>query len=208
MLQSVKELPEHYHLNAKLDLAERKGLALVLNLVAGVSAIGYLLLFGFLAFTLRPTDAPAALQVQITGISNLLVLALRLMAATVVMLLLHEGVHGLCFRLYTGEWGTFAFKGLYAYAGAPDWYLPRNQHLVTTLAPLVGISLVGVLLITFVPRAILPDLLLLLVLNASGAMGDVAVVAWLLTKPRHAYIKDYGDGVAIHLPGEESASSA
>jgi hypothetical protein len=208
MRRPVSELPDDYRPNASLDLAKQKGLAIVLNVVAGMSVFGYGLLFLFLTMTLRPADASTVWQFQLTGILGFLLLGARLFVITALMLLLHEGVHGVCFRLYTGEWGTFAFKGLYAYAAAPNWYLPRNQHLVTALAPYLGLSLLGVLLIPIVPLVVLPDLLLFLVLNAAGATGDLAAVVWLLTKPPDALVKDYGDGVAIYIPGEGSQAEA
>jgi hypothetical protein len=208
MRKSVKDLPEGYTLDASLDLGKRKGLAVGLNVVAAISVFGYGLLFLFLALRLRPGDAPTGWQVQITGITGFLIAGARLFAITAVMLLLHEGVHGVAFRLYNGEWGTFAFKGLYAYAAAPNWYLPRNQHLVTALAPYLGLSLAGVLLMPFVPRVVLPDLLLFLVLNTAGATGDLAVVVWLLTKPSTALVNDYGDGVAIYIQKGAEAPNA
>jgi hypothetical protein len=208
MRRPVRELPEDYGFNANLDLAKQKGLAIALNVVAAASVFGYGLLFLFLAITLRPSDALTTWEFQVTGVTGFLLLGARLFVITALMLLLHEGVHGVCFRLYTGEWGTFAFKGLYAYAAAPNWYLPRNQHLVTALAPYLGLSMVGILLMPIVPLVMLPDLLIFLVLNAAGATGDLAAVIWLLTKPPDAFVKDYGDGVAIYIPGEGSQAEA
>jgi hypothetical protein len=205
--QSVQQLPEGYHLDATLDLAKRKGLAILLNLLAAASVIPYSLLFFTLALRLRPSDAPAGLEVQIAGIGDLVTGIARLLLISVVVLLLHEAVHGLCFRLYTGVWGTFAFKGLYAYAAAPDWYLPRSQYLVTALAPYIGLSLLGVVLLPVMPRVVLGDLLLFLVFNAAGAMGDLAAVAWLLSKPRDAYLKDQGDALAIYLRKEGAGTA-
>ena len=208
MRRPVRELPENYYLNASLDLAKQKGLAIALNVVATVLVFGYGVLFLFLAITLRPADAAGVWEFQITSIIGFLLLGARLFVITALMLLLHEGVHGVCFRLYTGEWGTFAFKGLYAYAAAPNWYLPRNQHLVTALAPYLGLSIVGIVLIPIVPVVMLPDLLLFLVLNAAGATGDLAAVVWLLTKPPDALVRDYGDGVAIYMQGDADQRAA
>ena len=68
-----------------------------------------------------------------------------------VMIVLHEGLHGLFFWLFTREKPKFAFKGFYAYAAMPDWYLPKKEYLITALAPLVGITLLGVLGLALLP---------------------------------------------------------
>lgn len=202
MLQSTKTLPAGYRQDGKLDLGERKGLALALNVVASFSVIIYGALFLFLAVTLRPSAIPTELSLAFGDVTWWLLLV-RLLVLTALMLLLHEGVHGIAFRIFNGEWGTFAFKGLYAYAAAAEWYMPRNRHIVTALAPFVGLSVLGVLLMPIFPASLLPDLVLFLIFNASGALGDVLVVIWLLTKPREAYVNDYGDGVAVYVPQTE-----
>lgn len=204
MRSSVKALPAGYRLDGKFDLVERKGLALWLNILGGVSIFAYAVIFGSLARALRPADAASMTQVEVSG-AQAWGLLIRLVVLTVGMLLLHEAVHGLAFRLFNGEWGTFAFKLLYAYAAAPDWYLPRNQYLVTALAPYLGLSLLGVALMLVLPGAALPDLLYFLILNAAGATGDLVIVAWMLRKPPDVLVNDYGDGLAVYAPGEAGA---
>jgi hypothetical protein len=55
----------------------------------------------------------------------------------------------------------FAFKVWYAYATAPGWYLPRNQYAVVAIAPLVVLSLLGIILfLAFVPAGLLTPVLL------------------------------------------------
>ncbi|MBD2257724.1 hypothetical protein [Pseudanabaena sp. FACHB-2040] len=48
------------------------------------------------------------------------------------------------------------------------------------------------------PLAVVPGLLLALVVNAAGAVGDLVTAGWLLTQPKQAYVNDYGDGMAIY----------
>lgn len=68
----------------------------------------------------------------------------------VLAVISHELIHALFFRFFTGEWAIFGFKGIYAYAAAPQWYIPRNLHIAVALAPLVILSLLGVLLIPWI----------------------------------------------------------
>lgn len=124
-------------------------------------------------------------------------------SATIFVVIVHEGIHGICFWRFTGGKPKFGFKGVVAYAAAPKWYLPRRQYVVVGLAPLVGITLAGTLLLPVVPQTILPFLLVVMVFNFAGSMGDVVIVGWLLGKPRTVYINDYGDGVTAYICDEE-----
>lgn len=72
---------------------------------------------------------------------------------------------------------------------------------MAALAPLVLVTAVGLLLMPFVTQTMLPFLLLWLVFNLSGSVGDIAVVIWLLRQPHTIYINDFGDGVSIYHPG-------
>lgn len=199
MRRSVKTLPAGYRLEGRFDLSENRKLALWLNLL-GLASLGlHTLVFTWLAYRLRPLDAPAVLYFE-GDLSLSLLLLTRLIVVSIVMLLLHEAVHGLVFRLFNGEWGVFAFKLAYAYAAAPDWYMPRNQHLVAALSPYLGLSLLGLALICVVPAAAIPALLIFVVINAAGAVGDLVIVAWLLRRPATALVNDYGDGVAVYVP--------
>src|SRR6266699_209791 len=73
-----------------------------------------------------------------------------------VVLILHELTHGLFFWLFTKSRPAFGFKGWYAYAAAPGWYLPRAQFLVVVGAPLTLLSLLGEALLLLVPWAVVP----------------------------------------------------
>lgn len=197
-MQAVKILPEKYAETDSIDLADNKRLAFSLNSVGFLLFFFFALLFTVLAAVLRYNVAGDELELRITGsnIGETLVMVVCIVALTVIT---HELIHALFFRIFTGEWAQFNVKGLYAYAAAPDWYLPRNLHVATALAPLAVISVVGMVLILFVPLALLWGVLLFLVVNAAGAIGDIAIAGWLLTKPRNAYVNDYGDGFTVYI---------
>jgi hypothetical protein len=61
------------------------------------------------------------------------------LAASVLIIPLHELVHGLLFWVFTRRRPLFGLRlPFYAFAAAPvDVYLPRNPYLVVALAPLV-----------------------------------------------------------------------
>ncbi len=74
----------------------------------------------------------------------------------------------------------FGLRGLYAFAAAPGWYIPRNPYLWIGLSPLVLISIFGLLLVPLIPQSVLFAWLFGLTYNAAGAAGDLYFVFWLL----------------------------
>ncbi|HNT25946.1 MAG TPA: DUF3267 domain-containing protein [Anaerolineales bacterium] len=197
-MKPVHDLPEHYHPHYRLDLS-KKGPALLLNLAALPLLLLFYWLFQLAAASLRP--AYALTGGTFTGadaIQGLLIL----IAAYCVMIIAHELIHGLFFWLFTQERPLFGFKGLYAYAAAPRWHIPRSQYVFVGLGPFVLISLLALLLIAFVPIAAIHYLVITAALNASGAVGDLFVVAWILRYPPEALVRDSGDAFEVFVASE------
>lgn len=190
-MRPTKALPECYQQTGALDLSKDKRLAVSLQIAAVLLFVVSVAMFVQLALFLRQQDE---LTFSFgTDFATLFGFVLVLVLTGLV----HEAVHGVCFWLLTKDMPRFGFKLLYAYAAAPRWYLPRSSYLAIALAPLVAITVTGLVLVPFVAASWLPLVLMSLVLNFVGSVGDLAIVAWLLGKQQAAYINDYGDGVAI-----------
>jgi hypothetical protein len=128
----------------------------------------------------------------------------HLVVAQVLVIVIHEAVHGAFFWLFTRARPHFGFKGLYAYAALPPgMYLPRNPYIVVGLAPLVLLTLLGLLLVPVTPPVVIPTLYLFVLLNAVGAVGDLLVTAWLLRYPSTALAQDVGDAMTVFAPAEK-----
>jgi hypothetical protein len=95
---------------------------------------------------------------------------------------------------------VFAFRGYYAYAAAPGWYFPRRQYILVSLAPLVLLSLLGLVALVFVPAGWFLPVILFMSFNGGGAVGDLAVFFWLLRQPSTCLAYDVGDAVTLYLP--------
>ncbi|MGC9347606.1 MAG: DUF3267 domain-containing protein [Anaerolineae bacterium] len=197
-MEAQKTLSEGYREAGRLDLRGNTWMLVALNVVAFLATVGFAVLFFRLAVLLRGGAVADWNELTITG-ERLIWLFLEVLLLSAVAVIAHELLHALGFWAFTGERATFGFKGLYAYAGAPDWYLPRNQHIVTLLLPFVVISGVGILVMAVVPAALLTEVVLVLILNAAGAVGDLAALVWLLTKPRSAYVNDHGDSLIVFV---------
>jgi hypothetical protein len=195
--QPTRTLPGGYRPAGSIDLSTNVPAQVVLS-IAGV-ALFFLFAAGFAwaISVLRPDVGTINLSVSAPG---LLLGILALVGATAVVLVLHEAAHGLCFWLFTREQPRYGFKGLYAYAAAPDWHFPRLEYAITGAAPLVLLSLGGLLLALVVPPGTLPLLLYALTMNAAGAIGDILVLVWIAVSPRGSLFRDRGDAVERFVP--------
>jgi hypothetical protein len=122
---------------------------------------------------------------------------LLLVLVLAVMLVMHELAHGLLFWIFTRQRPRFGLRLAYAYAAAPDWFLPRNHYLPVALAPLALLSLAGLLVLPFMPAGWLLLWWFFLTGNASGAVGDLYVAGWLLRQSPTVLVKDYGDRIDV-----------
>ncbi len=194
MQAATRNLPAGYEPYKTIDLSNNQRALIVLNVASLVMLVlsGWLLLL--LTATIRPEFALAG-EFNALGTVLVIIAALLLMVG---MIILHEAIHGVFFWIFTHTRPMFGFKGFYAYAAAPDWYILRNPYMIVGIAPLVLITLCGILLLWVVPEWLILPLLFLVVMNASGAVGDIAVVGWLLFQPRDTLIADRGDAMTAY----------
>ncbi|MGB2869999.1 MAG: DUF3267 domain-containing protein [Bacteroidota bacterium] len=189
--KATDRLPQQYAEVWALDLARSWKTAVALNLAAIPLFVGFFWVFQATAKVFRPEFANLRLMktLETWDLSQ----PLFLIFLVVFFVVLHELVHGVFFWIYTKEKPVFGLKLLYAFAGAPRFFIPRNQYMVIGLAPLVVLSCVGFILQPFIPIEFLLPLNVALVANASGAVGDVYVVLKLAGFPRSTLVNDTGD---------------
>lgn len=107
----------------------------------------------------------------------------------ILILPLHELVHAAAFLLWGGR-PYFGTRLPYAlYCGAKNQLFRRNQYLVVGLAPLVVITLAGIIF-TLVSPALASYTIFATVGNISGAAGDVWAVRRLLRLPPSVLVED------------------
>lgn len=190
-MHATKTIPLDYHSHKILDLSNSRTM-FWLNL----AALPLLLLFGWIfarVFILisRTNPFPNGFWGLVTSYSVVDWIALPV--SIVLMLVFHELVHGMFFWLFTQERPRFALKSGYAYAAAPDWYLPRTQYVLVGLSPLLVISILAIILAAILPTHLISYLLFVATFNAAGALGDMIVVSWVLRQPDSTFIMDHGD---------------
>ncbi|MGH7321847.1 MAG: DUF3267 domain-containing protein [Candidatus Rokuibacteriota bacterium] len=123
---------------------------------------------------------------------------------TLGTLLAHEVLHAWAAWCY-GARPRFGLLWFGAYTTF-DERLPRNRYLWTVLAPLVILDAVALVLLAVWPAARGVAYLALLV-NTTGAAGDLWSAAALARVPADALIRDTRAGFEAHVPAESSTES-
>lgn len=204
-MKPVSLLPAGYIARGRLDLSQDKGLQVGLTL----AGFGLFLVFGVLflaaAASLTP-GLPSSGRVVLEP-AGLLILLVGALAVALVVAVLHELTHAAVFWLVTHEWPVFGFRGLYAYAAAPKWYIPRLPYLLVGLAPLLLLTLVGLALLPALPPSAVPAVVFALTINAAGAVGDLYLVFRLLLLPATCLVHDEGNSVTWYVPAENGRAA-
>ena len=132
VLRATAVLPAAYERRGTLDAAHNR-LAVAGLMVLGVAfllTVTWLLIL-FLSFV-RRREGPFAFTM---GPLEVLLCFVVLGVLTAVVVLAHEAVHGLGFWAITRRRPVFGFRGLYAFAGAPGWYIPCGQYALVGRRP-------------------------------------------------------------------------
>ncbi len=198
-MPATQTLPPDFHSIGTFNLKNNTRALLQLNVLGFVLFAVSVALFRYLLQLIRPVEAQQGLALGFSNFNGAIQIILAIIGVTVVMIVLHEAVHGLFFWLFTRSQPKFAFRGAYAYASAPTWYIPKSHYLVVALAPLVLLSLLGLVLMVVIPVEGFILLLMFLVFNAGGAIGDLWVVGWLLRQSAPTYALDEGDAVTLFV---------
>ena len=205
-VQATTTLPTNYCHQATLDLTKSRK-AVVGAIVSGIVlliTVGWL--FVQFANLVRPSALEALsfhdiLTTTPNGHTSITIPFVDVVIALVLVMLIHELVHGVSYWRFTGKCPTLGIKGLCVYVAAPsEVYFPRNQYLIVGIAPLVLLTLVGLLLVIIVPVVVVPILILFVAFNAAGAAGDLLMAARLLSYSPDTLMQDNGSGVIVYGP--------
>ena len=199
-MQATPTLPVGYRKIGTLDVSKNEKLLLLLNVMGLVGMVFSGWLFLKIIFWLRPDDTAGAFRFEMHAFFETVLVIAVILALLAFHIILHEAIHGVFFWLFTRSRPRFAFRWTYAYAAAPDWFIYRNPFLITTLAPLVLISLGGLVVFAVAPPAWLLPTWFVVIMNAGGAVGDLMVAGWLLRQPPGCLAQDCGDAVTLYVP--------
>jgi len=185
-MKATFTLPEDYQAKYIINLKEKRPAILVNGLALVITLI--LILFGamYCPFSklLDPLDLTAALRLLSVGIGCL------------VYIPLHELVHGLFIRIYSGRRAKYGFTLMYAYAGSDAWFA-KGPYIVIALAPVVLWGIVLAAIQSLVPLSWFWVVYFIQIVNLSGAAGDLYVFVRLLREKPDILIRDTGTDMTV-----------
>jgi hypothetical protein len=133
----------------------------------------------------------------VPGSVSPLILFLMIVASYFIALGLHELIHGVFLWVFTHKRPVFGFLGWYAYAAAPGWFFPRRRYLVIILAPFVFLSVLGLILLAFLPARVLFAVLFSTIINAATSAIDLWIAFKLVWENRPVVVKDLGGDIDL-----------
>jgi len=190
----IHELPPDYHEAEHLVLLEPRKL-LMINLLALI---------------------PVVISLVFMGLWWMLVLRLRgsisggfgvdwpwwlwIIMIFIVSIPLHEFLHGLAIRRagHKPRYGMMLNKGAF-YATADNALFWRNDFIFIALAPLVGITLLGLVLVYLLPDTFGYYVSLGIIFNAANSIGDLWMTAVVRRYPSTAMVCDEADSIRIYV---------
>lgn len=184
-----RSLPSGFVLGGTLRLKGNRRFWITLTLLSvpwGIVSVAGVMLLGSLArpegwtFDTRDVSAPVVIGTAVGG----------LIITYVLVIVVHEAVHGVLLWMFTRTCPVFGFKGYYAYADAPGWYLPRWPMIAVLAAPLTIMPVLGLPFIAYGPAALSLFVLFGLIINTIAAIGDVYMIGIALRVRGPVYFGD------------------
>ncbi len=195
----IHDLPPGYGEVQHVELTDDK-LLLRLNLLALIPLAIMLVIMAvwwWIASQVNPPGQPVSIPWW-----------LALIAILLIVLPLHEFIHGLVIMAvgHQARYGMKLSKGV-LYATADQALFRRNEYLSVALAPLVGITVLAMLLMLVVPQWLGYYIGIGAVVNAGGAIGDLWAVKLLRHYPADVLIRDEADGFRVYAPGSSTQNT-
>ncbi len=190
----VHQLPTDYHEAEHLVLLEPSKLLLI-NLLALIPvAISLIVMGTWWALVLRLRGSIAG------GFESDWPWWLWIILIFIISIPVHEGLHGLAI-LRSGHkprFGMMLSKGAF-YATADNALFWRDDFIFIALAPIVGITLIGLILVYLLPDALGYYIGLGVVFNAANSIGDFWMTAVALRYPSNTLVRDQADSIRIYV---------
>jgi hypothetical protein len=194
----IKELPEDYREVYYLSVTDMVQMTR-LNLAALLLTVVFLVLTIAWTVLIYANRDPITVSTQIP--------ALFLWIGVFLVLLLHEWLHGLAIQWFQHKpiYGMkFANVGrlklpLLLYTTAGDVYFGRYSFIFIALVPVVVITLVGMAFIALLPDYLTYYLVVAIIINGSGAIGDFWMTWVVLRYPHDALVRDEADSIRVYI---------
>ena len=165
----------------RIDIAENKKTQMyIYGAAAAVSII--MIVIGLLI-------EPISTLFDTTGVITLILRFVIVIAILAACLYLHEYIHVLTIKKFSGEKCKIEFRKIYACV-LTDSYFSKRGYLIVSFAPVAIIGVILLLLMIILPSKCFWILYVAEILNIAGAAGDVYTAILLLKEKDGLWIKD------------------
>ena len=189
-MKSTIHLPENYRPVLTVDLQKDRKKMLLVNGIAAV--IG--LVLAVLGHLYVPIGAMFSMK---DGVLDYFLRFGALFVGILVYMVLHELVHGIFMRRFSGAKVKYGFTGMYAFAGS-DAYFSKKHYIIIALAPVVVWGIVLAVICPLVPERWFWVPWFIQVSNISGAAGDFYVTWKFRSLPADILVQDSGVAMTVY----------
>ena len=189
-MKNTVSLPEGYSEEFGIDLQKNKKLMLLVNGIA----IAIMIPMAFLGALAVPFasffDSDEIWYMPLLKTSVL-------MLGYIAYIVLHELVHGIFMKHFSGVKPKYGFTLMYAYAGS-EAYFNKKSYIIIALAPVVIWGAVLGVLCAVLPQSWFWVVYLIQIGNISGAAGDFYVTFKFLKLPKDILVNDTGVAMTVY----------
>ena len=191
---ACESLPGGYELFKRIDLTKDRSSLIAINIWSLAAALAMVLPMLFVhpikyAFDMDMGKILFCISATIVGMT--------------VYLFLHEGVHGIFIRLFTGSSAAFGFdlKHGMAYAFS-SWYFKKLPYITIALAPLAVWGIVLTLMLSDIDETYFWYLYIVQIFNVTGSAGDIYVSCIAARMPKDVLAHDMGTAMEFYRKTE------
>ncbi len=189
-MKNSLSLPEDYGKILEIDLQKNKKLMLLVNGIALVIMLALAALGAYIV----PINT--FLNTDEAWYMPLIKLAV-MMGGYVAYIILHELVHGIFMKKFSGVKPKYGFTLMYAYAGS-EAYFNKKSYIIIALAPVVIWGAVLGVLCAVLPQGWFWVAYFIQIGNISGAAGDFYVTLKFLKLPKDILVNDTGVAMTVY----------
>lgn len=191
---AYEKLPADYELFKRIDLTEERNTLKVLCLWTVIAVLVMVLSMLHAHPIGEAFNMP---KIRVAFCMTAMVMGLM------VYIFLHEGVHGMFIRMFTGTRASFGFdiRNGMAYAHS-TWFFSKWSYVIIAAAPVVIWGTVIGILLSGIEEQYFWYLYGIQIFNVTGAAGDIYVICRVVGMPKEVLAFDSGKAMNFYLPAK------
>lgn len=192
---AYERLPQGYDLYKRIDFTKDREALRTMVIWTIVATLAMILPMLFMHPIGAAFDMPKA---------KILFCIAAMIVGFVVYVFLHESVHGICMRIFTGSGASFGFdiKNGMAYASS-TWFFKKWPYIIIAIAPVLVWGIIIAVLLGDVDEVYFWYLYAVQIFNITGAAGDIYVICSVARMPQDVLAHDSGRAMDFYLPVKE-----